>query len=419
MAQKMVDSDAERYDAELDVDYAPQSNELVELLRANLTRWLDYVKAGPSLWDLRTTANDIMETIQSASGVPGAEQLAIELALAVDGQFGRLNLGRAWYPRLMSLYGPAVDRMGTLEQSRLFQCLMRHYLHQGDMLRANQIINTLLDIAELDPNVQVQEAMLGAASVAAALAQNDDSLVLAEQLLVLAQLTGDRLLMAKTFAVLSQFYSNRIDAPRTFEHGQMLFCIGEALSDDRYAVNGLHYMAIAFQLANEPRRAFPYLERALARASRSGDATQLDYLWHTWGSCYYLLGEYEAAEYYLSRGVKVLVERGAYHGTALYMLGLSQMYQDKLTEAAESLMRALDVWVQHRRPFEQLYAKHALSDVYWRRGQVADAVALAESVLADAETMEHSRRDLLVNALRSDLDKYRAALPDKPKSKSL
>ncbi|GEM_PF-6261777 len=415
----MVDSDAERYDAELDVDYAPPTGELVELLRANLTRWLDYVRAGPSLWELRTKADDIMATIQAATGIPGAEHLAIELALAVDGQFGRLNLGRAWYPRLMSLYGPAVDRMGTLDQSRLFQCLMRHYLHQGDLLRANQVINALLDIAELNPDVQVQEAMLGAASVAASLAQSDDSIVLAEQLLTLAQLTGDRPLMAKTFAVLCQFYANRIDAPRTFEHGQMLFCTGAALNDDRYAVNGLHYMAIAFQLANEPRRAFPYLERALARASRSGDATQLDYLWHTWGSCYYLLGEYEAAEYYLSRGVSVLAGRGTYYATALYMLGLSQMHQDKLAQAIESLTRALDVWAQHKRPFDQLYARHALSDVYWRQGRIAEAVELAESVLAEAETMEHSRRDLLLEALRRDLDKYRAALPDQPKSRSI
>jgi tetratricopeptide (TPR) repeat protein len=114
-----------------------------------------------------------------------------------------------------------------------------------------------------------------------------------------------------------------------------------------------------------------------------------------------------------------LAGRGAYHATALYMLGLSQMYQDKLAQAVESLTRALDVWVQHKRPFDQLYARHALSDVYWRQGRIAEAVELAESVLAEAETMEHSRRDLLLEALRRDLDKYRAVLPDQPKSKSI
>jgi tetratricopeptide (TPR) repeat protein len=403
-------SDAQRYDdSELNVDHAPPLTDLVDLARQNLLTLLAYVENNPSLADLQARADEIMTMIQAASGLEGTEELAAELALAVDSKFGRLGLWRAWYPHLLSLYAPLSENASGLSRARLFQCLMNYYLHHGDLPRANLVINTLLDIAESDPTVPLQEAMLGAASVASSLANNDDGLILAEQLLDLAQLTGDKRLMGKTLSVLCQFYLYRFEPYHTFEYGQMTYCVGLGLHDDHFLISGLHYMALGLQLGGQPLRAFPYLKRAMARSCASGESSHMLYLRYTWGYGCYLSGRYAQAAHLLSRCVHTFTGRGHYFASALYMCGISQMQLQRFAEAEAMLKRAAAEWLSAKQAFDQFFAGHALAHLYWLDGRYDEAVRQGEEILAAVEATNNPRRDTLLNELQKDLDKYRAA----------
>jgi tetratricopeptide (TPR) repeat protein len=396
-------SDAERYDRELDVDFTPAVSELVDLMRKNLGNWLAYMQSNPPLSDLQANAEEIMAAIQAASGLPGAEELAAELALAVDIKFERLGLWQAWYPRLMSLYAPVAGRPDGPSQGRLYQCLMNYYLHQGDLVRANRVINMLLDIAASDPKFPLQEAMIGAASVIAAMGSGTDGPVLAEQLLDLAYLTGNRQLMGRTFGVLSQYYVHRSDPQHTFEYGQMAYCVGAALDDDHIIINGLHFMALG--LAGP--RAFPYLKRAMRRSHARGEVSHMMYLRYTWGYCCYLSGRFPQAAHLLAGSVLALAGRGSYYATALYMCGLALMRLERYTSAEEMLHQAIVQWGS--RSFEHLYARHALAHVHWLTGNYGDAVRHAEQVIDELRATDDTRSAQLLAELDKDLAKYRAA----------
>jgi hypothetical protein len=175
----------DKLDSELAVGYAPQLAELVALSREQLSHWLAYIERDPPLDKLKANATKIGDAIQMASGLPGMEQLAAKLAVAVDVKFERLGVWRAWYPRLMAIYGSVVERGNGLAQSQLFQCLMRHHLRQGNLINSNHAINFLLDIAESDPDVPLQETMIGAVSVSTLLSSGKIALCWQSSFLVL------------------------------------------------------------------------------------------------------------------------------------------------------------------------------------------------------------------------------------------
>ncbi len=403
-------SDAQHIDdSKLEVGYAPAISDLVDQIRRNLSDWLGYVEKEPSLSELRARSGEIMEAIQMASGLDGAAELAAQLAMAVDSKFERLGLGRAWYPRLMSLYASVTDQTDGLPQAQLFQCLMNYYLYHGDLLRANMVINMLLDVAETDPNIPLQETMVGAATVAAVLTTDGEGVVLAEQLLDLAQLTGNKHLMGKTLGALCQYYVNQFDPYRTFEYGQMAYCVGLGLSEDNFVINGLHHMAIGLQLSGQASRAFHYLEKAMTHSQVSGDISHMSYLKYTWGYGCYLIADYEQAADYLAGAIRVFAGRGSYYASALYMLGLSLMQLERLSEAEEMLKQAISEWSNIKRTFEPYYAQHALAHVYWKGGRFDEAVRQAEQTLKELEAVDNLRRKGLEDELRKDLDKYRSS----------
>ncbi len=398
-------SDSKCYDEEfIHVEQAPTLDELTTLSRRNLLAWLEYLRSDPPLRKLKTNASKIMDDIQMASGLRGIEDLAAEVALAADSKFERLGLWRAWHPRLWSLYAPVVDSASSQSQTRLFQCFMNYYLHQGDLVRANQVIHTLLDIAESDPNTQLRDIWIGVVSIAA-LSNDDNGLVLAQQLLELAQLTGDILLLGKTFSVLCQFYTYRYSFVHVLEYGQMAYGVGVRLADDNLIINGLHYMALG--LADRPRHAFTYLRDAMIHCSRSGDASHLMYLRYSWGYCCYLAGRYRPAAYFLSRSLRSFTRRGTYYATVLYMLGLALMQLRCLDKAEQRLKQAASEWAKAKRPFEQLYAKHALAHVHWLGGRSSAAVRQAEHVLDQLAKVKDPRRKQLRDEVTKDLKKYR------------
>jgi tetratricopeptide (TPR) repeat protein len=310
----------------------------------------------------------------------------------------------------MNLYAPLVDQINEALQGRLFQMLMHHYLHQGDVMRANQAIKALIDLADSRPGIELKEALLGAATVSASLTDSEGGLVLAEQLLSLSQLTDDKVLMGRTFSVLAHFYTNRSDPQQAFECGQMIYCVGLGLGEDVFIIQGLHYMALAFTLSNQPERAIPYLEWAAERTCWSGDSVQRDYLWYTWGFCSYLMGKYEDAEALLSECVRTFAGRGKYYARATYMCALVHMKLGHLHDAEQLLRLSISEWERLKRPFDRLYAEHGLAHLYWLDGRPAEAVELAERTLAEAQASDNLRRDVLINELSHDLEKYRASL---------
>ncbi len=403
-------ADDSQYDSELQEGSNLLTSDLVKAMRANLQEWISYMEGDPPLAELQARANRIMEDIQSGSGLPGAEDLAIQLALAVDSKFERLGLWRAWYPRLMYLYEPAVERAGELGQANLFQCLMHYYLHRGDMVRASGVINQLLDIAALKPDAPIQEAMLGAASVASVLTDTDDGKVLAEQLLELAALTNNSLLMGRAYGVLNRYYASQHNAERAFEYGQMVYSVGIGLRNDVLILNGLHYMALAFQVAKQPERAFLYLGRLKAYSEASGDVSQMNYLWYTLGACCYLAKDYQQAEQYFRKTLALYPSGTVNHATTLYMLGLALMQLSQFDESEKMLKASLDEWETLKRPFDRLYVKHGLAHLRWMQHRYKEAVRIAEETLAEAEKMDNVRRDQWINELRPDLERYRASL---------
>jgi tetratricopeptide (TPR) repeat protein len=177
-----------------------------------------------------------------------------------------------------------------------------------------------------------------------------------------------------------------------------------------FIIHGLHYMALAFTLSNQPERAIRYLEWAAERTCWSGDSVQLDYLWYTWGLCSYLLGKYEDAEALLAECVSTFVGRGKYYARATYMYALVQMKTGNLRDAEQWLHRSISEWERLRRPFDRLYAEHGLAHLYWLDGRPAEAVELAHRTLAEAQASDNLKRDVLINELSHDLEKYRASL---------
>jgi hypothetical protein len=122
------------------------------------------------------------------------------------------------------------------------------------------------------------------------------------------------------------------------------------------------------------------------------------------------LGKYEDAEALLAECVSTFVGRGKYYARATYMYALVQMKTGNLRDAEQWLHRSISEWERLRRPFDRLYAEHGLAHLYWLDGRPAEAVELAHRTLAEAQASDNLKRDVLINELSHDLEKYRASL---------
>jgi tetratricopeptide (TPR) repeat protein len=396
------------HDDDLNVDVVPDGEDLTNLAIANLSRWLDYMKTNPSLLKLQRKATEIMDDIQAASGLPGSEQMAIDLAMATSEKFERLGLGKPWYQKLMSLMAPALDRSNPVHRAQLFRCLLTNYLHQGDVRRANQAVNLILDIAETEPSVPITEAMLGIVSLSAVTADCEENIILGEQLLDLAIQTHNMKLVGRTFGALAQWYTYRDDFERVYQYAQMAYWVGRKSREDGSIINGLHYMGIAFRMANNLPRAEKYLNEATAQCTLAGDVYQLSYIHYTWGTWYYMKNDFERAEDLFAQSAGDFAGRGSDHATALYMHGLSLMQLKRFDEAERKLLQARKVWETTPRRLDPLYAWHALAHNAWMAGKAAEAVAIASEALDLGEMISDPRRDSFLNVLREDLERYQS-----------
>ena len=395
------------YDQELDAGSVPALGEFTRQMRVNLRRWLVYLKSDPPLHDLESKAAHIMDDLTSASGMPGAEKEAIELAVAVSLRFERLGLWRDWYKRLMDLYAPAVERVPKDIQAKFYLCLIRYYLHRTDPVNADRVINSLLDLAAIKSDATLQEAHLAAATVAMTLGNWSEGVALLDDLLQLAHETGDKALPGKAYAVLTHFYIHRLDYAHAFEMAQMVYSVGIALHDHLLILDGLQHMAAAFQNPAQPKRALEYLRLASQYSFWLGYPQQVDYTWQTWGACHYYLGNYVEAEYFMRGAVHAFRGSGHNYAVALLGHGLALMHLKRYSEAEQSYQAALDEWQALKRPADALYARHALAELSWLSGRDDEAVGRIQAAIADAEMLGNQVNEQVLDALRADLIKYR------------
>src|SRR5579871_351914 len=183
------------YDHELDAGGVPALDDFTRQMRANLRKWLVYLKSDPPLPALEANAALILDDLTAASGLPGAEKEAIEVTLAASLKFERLGRWRDWYKRLMDLYAPAVERAGKDGQAKFYLCLIRYYLHRTDPVNADRVINALLDLAAIKSDALLQEAHVSAATVAVTLGNWSEGVTLLDDLLKLARETGNNRLL--------------------------------------------------------------------------------------------------------------------------------------------------------------------------------------------------------------------------------
>jgi tetratricopeptide (TPR) repeat protein len=394
-------------DDNLNVAQVPAGHDLVSLATAKLMGWLDYLQKDLSLPRLQRKADEIMDALQMASGLPETQPLAIFVASAANIKVQRLGLGKLWYQKLMSLLAPALDNAKPEHQALLLECLMYTHFSYGDTRRASQYVDWIIELSEHDPAVPITEAMLGLVRLSALTADNEDRIILGEQLQDLALQTGNMQLLGRTFGVMAQWYTYRNDSIRTFQYGQMSHWVGLKINEDRFIITGLHYQAIALRMAENLPLAQKYLHEVTEWCHDVGDLYQLSYINYTWGSWYYGQGDYDQAEQLLGQSVKDFVDRGTEYATALYMHGLVLSKLKHFEEAEKSLVKAQAVWESTQRPFDHLYAKYGLAHVYWMSGQIKKAVTLAEKTLDQAYGSSDPRRDGFITSLKEDLQKYR------------
>lgn len=395
------------FDHELDAGSVPALDDFTRQMRANLRKWLAYLKSDPPLTALESNAAHILDDLTAASGLHGAEKEAIELALAASLKFERLGRWRDWYKRLMDLYAPAVERVPKDAQAKFYLCLVRYYLHRTDPVNADRVINALLDLAAIKSDAMLQEAHIAAATVAVTLGNWSEGVVLLDELLDLAHETGNQRLLGNAYVVLTHYYTQRLEYAHAFEMAQMVYSVGIALHDHLLILDGLQYMAAAFQNPEQPARALEYLRLASQYSFWLGYPQQVDYTWQIWGACHYYLGNYVEAEYFM-RGA-VYAFRGSGHNYAVTLLGhgLALMHLKRYAEAELSYQAALDEWIALKRPAEALYARHALAELSWISGRDSEAIARIEATIAEAEALGDQVNDQVLAALRADLIKYR------------
>ena len=375
------------FDHELEAGSAPALGDFTRQMRTNLRRWLAYLKSDPPLQALESNAAQIMDDLTAASGLLGAEKEAIELALAVSLKFERLGRWRDWYKRLMELYAPAVERVPKDVQAKFYLCLIRYYLHRTDPVNADRVIESLLALAAIKSDAMLQEAHVAAATVAITLGNWSEGVALLDDLLQLARETGDKTLLGKAYVVQTHYYTHRLDYARAFEMAQMVYSVGIAQHDHVLILDGLQYMAAAFQNPAQPARALEYLRLASQYSFWLGYPQQVDYTWQIWGACHYYLGNYVEAEYFM-RGA-VYAFRGSGHNYAVTLLGhgLALMRLKRYAEAELSYQAALDEWRSLKRPADALYARHAQAELSWLCGRDSEAIARIEATIAEAEAL--------------------------------
>jgi tetratricopeptide (TPR) repeat protein len=380
---------------------------LVKLSSERLSGWLDYVEIDPPLSELKEKADAILDDLQLASGLKGTEKIAIKLINVVHLQFERLDLRHKWYNRLIGLYPAVVDYSGALDQADLFRCLAYHYLYRGDANRGGRAVKALIDIISLRPDVPMQEAQLTQIALGSVGENALEKVELAHDILEFARRTNDRRLMAQTYGVLSYLYVNWFDSSKGFQYAQMTYIIGRLLNNDIFIGNGLHFMALAFQVVRLPDKAFPYLTLASDHNQQTGDLSRLMYLDLTWGTCYYQSQDYDRAEKYLRGSVKRLKDKGSYYAVALYMLGLTLIETLSFDDAKDYLDLAYEEYGKLKKTFDQLMTKHAISHLYWTAHIYDEAIRWAEETVNETRELKDYRRDYLINEVEKDIAKYK------------
>src|SRR5256885_864857 len=147
----------DRRDENLNVAHVPTGQDLVSLATAKLMDWLSYLQQDVSLPRLQKKADDIMDALQTASGLPETQPLAAFVASAANIKMQRLGLGKVWYQKLMSLLAPTLDQAKPEHQALLLECLMYTHFSHGDTRRASQYIDWIIDLSEDDPAVPITE----------------------------------------------------------------------------------------------------------------------------------------------------------------------------------------------------------------------------------------------------------------------
>jgi tetratricopeptide (TPR) repeat protein len=404
------------YDHELDGGgVAPSSAELAKVHNRNLVKWLEYVNSNPPLQILKEKIPQIMQALDYAGGIPETADNAAALMVAVDERFERLGLWKLWGKRLFHLYQDIVTHGSEPAKLDFFQCFMNYYLNRGDMLRATfaiNAINALLELAEFDTPQKLQNAMLGAAAVAASLELSPDAIAQAEQIVSLALLTDNDVLLGRAYSVLSQFHANRRDPIRTYDYGLRVYSIGKPLGNDQLILSGLHLMALAFQLTEQPEFAFNYLERARDHASLTGNTGQIAYINLTWGACAYIAEDFETAEQYIRSSLEKFSDpddhhiTGNYHVSALYAHGLCLLRLGRYEEAESRFNTSLIEWGKLKRVRDQIYAKHALAELYSLRNDHQRAIKLMKEVLKEVKKMDGQWDEAFLIKLNNDLNTY-------------
>jgi len=385
---------------------APSASDLAARINENLSSWLRYVSEEPSLYELNLKAEEIMVDLGYATAIPATINKALELVTAVDTQFERLGLWRQWYPRLMGLYSPVMDRLPANWKAELFRTFVNHYLYRGDLLRANAAINAILDLAADKWNEALQDAMVGVAYVATGLETDDRAAKLAQMLISLAYVTHNDLLLGRSYSVLSQYYADRFDNVKAFIYGQMVYCIGIKSQHDPFILNGLHFMALAFQVGQDYPRAITYLEYALEYACLTGDKFRIEYMLLTWGMCSYATGDYIKAEGQLRDSIAVFKDAGHYYASALYAHGLCLMSLNRYEEAEQDFKTALAERIKQKRVFDAIYVKHGLAELYSVTRRHAEAILLSLEALSEAESMAERAGEYYLKVLRADVVEY-------------
>src|SRR5439155_9479082 len=121
-------------------------------------------------------------------------------------------------------------------------------------------------MTEVPADATLHEIDLAMARIAIMIADFDNAIDMAREVHDLALESGDYLLLGRTYIVLTQVYLNLWKYQEAFAAAQMAYSTGSALHDDTLIMNGLHYMALAFQVSSQPQRAFSYLELTMQYA---------------------------------------------------------------------------------------------------------------------------------------------------------
>jgi tetratricopeptide (TPR) repeat protein len=379
-----------------------------EIARAKqrLTKWHSFAFSNPPLQAVAQYADALLNDLNLIIRSPEFARLAVETALELAIAFERVKVGDLWHKTLINISGAIADTNIQALRQKLEQAMLRHNLYVGNPPMLDALVKSQERMMNLDYAAR-EDLSVAVATIGNMLANYDQGLIVAQDLLELAKKTDNKLTMARAYSILSQMYTYQFNAPKAFEYGQMVFSIGIALHDDLLITNGLHYMGLSFQIST-PQRAFHYLEYALEYAVYAGDIAQHDYVWQTWATCLYYLGEYDEAVYFYTMALQNSHDRpyGQLHAAAMHGYGVSLTLIGRYVEAKTALEQALAIWVKHNRTVEVIYIQHALAELHSRMNQHVAALNLINRAIGEAEALGSRCNPTLMQVMLEDRKIY-------------